>query len=146
MTTQWTNKMDWEAIGKKWGKEMKARTCNNVERYFLVVFKGHYTYLLNPWIRVLLEKLTGFQLVKKFHAFYATRRLITPVTSAHHLSLFWASSIQSMPIHSTSWRFILILSFRLCLNLPSDLFPSGFPTKTLYKPLPSPIRTTWALR
>ena len=27
------------------------------------------TYLLTPWSRVLLEKLTGLQLVKKFPAF-----------------------------------------------------------------------------
>ena len=27
------------------------------------------TYLLTPWCRVLLEKLTGLQLVKKFPAF-----------------------------------------------------------------------------
>ena len=80
--------MDGEVIGKKGGMELKARKCNNVERYFLVVFKGHYTYLLTPWGRVLLEKLTGFQLVKKFHAFYGTRRLITALTSARHLSLF----------------------------------------------------------
>ena len=33
------------------------------------------------------EKLTGFQLVKKFPAFYGTRRFITAVTSARHLSL-----------------------------------------------------------
>ena len=67
-------------------------------------------YLLTPWCRVLLEKLTGFQLVKKFPAFYGTRRFITAVTSARHLSLSWASSIQSVPPHSTSWRSILILS------------------------------------
>jgi len=35
------------------------------------------TYLLTPWSRVLLEKLTGFQLVKKFPAFYGTRKFIT---------------------------------------------------------------------
>jgi len=35
------------------------------------------TYLFTPWSRVLLEKLTGFQLVKKFPAFYGTRRFIT---------------------------------------------------------------------
>jgi hypothetical protein len=35
------------------------------------------TYLLTPWSRVLLEKLTGLQLVKKFPAFYGTRRFIT---------------------------------------------------------------------
>ena len=35
------------------------------------------TYLLTPWCRVLLEKLTGLQLVKKFSAFYGTRSFIT---------------------------------------------------------------------
>ena len=32
----------------------------------------HRTYLLTPWRRVLLQKLTGSQLVKTFHEFYAT--------------------------------------------------------------------------
>ena len=45
------------------------------------------TYFLAPWSRV-LEKLTGFQLVKKFPAFYGTRRFITAFTSARHPSLF----------------------------------------------------------
>ena len=62
------------------------------------------TYVLTPWSRVLLEKLTGFQLVKKFPAFYGTWRFISAVTSARHLSLLWASSIQSMTPHPTSWR------------------------------------------
>ena len=38
--------------------------------------------------------------------------------------------------HSTSRRSILILSSYLSLSLPSALLPSGFPTKTLYAPLP----------
>jgi len=100
------------------------------------------TYILTPWSRVLLNKLTSFQLVKIFPAFYGTRRFITTFTSARHLSLSWARSIQSVPPHPTSRRSILILSFHLCLGLPSGLFPSGFPTKTLYKPLFSPIRAT----
>jgi len=44
------------------------------------------TYLLTPWSRVLLEKLNGFQLVKKFPAFNGTWRFITAITTARHLS------------------------------------------------------------
>ena len=55
-----------------------------------------------------------------------------------HLSLSWVNSIQSMPSHLTSWRSILILFSHLRLGLPSGLFPSDFPTETLYTPLYSP--------
>jgi len=105
-------------------------------------FTDYKTYLLTPWCRVLLEKLTGLQLVKKYPAFHATRRFITALTSVRHLSLSWASPIQSIYLHPTSWKSILILSTYLRLGLPSCLFPSGFPTKTLYAPLSSPIRAT----
>ena len=95
-------------------------------------------YLLTPWCRVLLEKLTGLQLVKKFPAFHGTRRFITALRSVRHLSLSWASPIQSMYPHPTSLRSVLILSTHLRLGLPSGLLPSGFPTKTLYTPSPHP--------
>ena len=78
----------------------------------------------------------------KFPAFYGTRRFITAVTRARHLSLSWTSSIQSIPSHSTSWRSILILYSHLRLGFPSALFPLGFPTKPLHMPLLSPIRAT----
>ena len=86
-------------------------------------------------IYYLVEKLTGLQLVKKFPAFHGTRTFITALTSVRHLSLSWASSVQSIYPHPTSWRSILILSTYLRLGLPCDLLPSGFPTKTLYTPL-----------
>jgi len=103
----------------------------------LINLKGEISSLLTPWCRVLLVQLTGLQLVKKFPAFHGTRKFITALTSVRHLSLSWAS-----PIHPTSWRSILILSTYLRLGLRSGLLPSGFPTKTLYTPLSSPIRAT----
>ena len=86
------------------------------------------TYLLSPYNRVLLEKLTDSQLVYKFPAFYGTRKFITEFTGTLHLSLSWAITIQSMPSKSTSWRSSLIRSSHLRLDLPSGPFPSGFPT------------------
>jgi hypothetical protein len=78
------------------------------------------TYLLTPWSRVLLQKQIGFQPVKKCPAFYGTTGFITALTSAHRLSLSWASPTQSTH-HPTSWRSIIILSSHLCVGLPSGL-------------------------
>jgi hypothetical protein len=82
---------------------------------------------ITAWSRVLPEKLTGPQLLKKFCAFYGTRRFITIFTRARHPS---------------SRTFILVLSSHLSLGLPSGLLPSCFPTNTLYAPLLSPILAT----
>ena len=99
-------------------------------------------YLLTSWSRVLLEKLTGSAASQEIPHIFGTRRFLTELTSARHLSLSWVNSIQSPQPPPTSWRFILILSSHLRLGLPSGLFPSGFPTRTLCTPLPSPIRVT----
>ena len=96
------------------------------------------TYLLTPWCRVLLEKLTGLQLVKKFPAFYGTRKFITALTSVRHPSLSWASPIQSIYPHHTSWRSILILSTHLRLGLPSSLFPPASLPRPYTSPSPHP--------
>ena len=52
---------------------------------------------------------------------------------------------QPNPFHTLTAHFLKIhlnIILHLCLGLPSGLFPSGFPTKTLYTPLLSPIRDT----
>ena len=98
-----------------------------------------WVYLLPPRSRVLLEKLTGSQLVKKFPAFYGTRKFIPTFTSARHLSLCWATSAHSLPPHPTTWRAILILSSHLRLGLPSAHVLSDFSTKTPHSPPLSPI-------
>jgi hypothetical protein len=59
---------------------------------------------------------------------------------SHHLYVFWATSIQSMTPRSTFWRSIFIPFSYLRLGFPCGLFPSDFPTKTLYTPHLFPIR------
>ena len=91
-------------------------------QYILYIYTHTHIYKLTPWCRVLLERLTGLQLVKKFPAFYVTRRFITALTSVRHLSLTWASPIQSTYPPPTSWRSILILFTHLRLGLPSYIY------------------------
>ena len=109
----------------------RTRRLFNILSMLLVL-----TYLL------LLEKLTGFQPVKKFPAFHGGPRFITAFTSTHQLSLSGASSVQSIPPHPTSWRSILTSSSHLRLVFLSGLFTSDFPARKLYTLLLSPIRAT----
>ena len=100
-----------------------------------------YTYLLTVWSTVLLEKLTGFAANQEIpRILWKTRKFITVLTSARHLSLSWANSIQFSQPLPTSWRSIWILSSHLRLGLRNGLFPSGFLTKTLCIPVTSSIR------
>ena len=103
----------------------------NIQFQTLVITRPILTYLLTPWSRVLLEKLTGFAANKKFPAFYGTRKSITILTSARHLSLSWANSIQSPQPLPTSWRSILILPSHLRLGLPKWSLSLRFPHQNL---------------
>jgi len=132
-------------VGFLFGSRLQGHAriwCPPTRAHVLMTRNILLIYLFTPWIRVLSEKLIAFQLGKKFLAFYGTRRSITTFKCARYLSLSWASSIQSITPHPTSWRSVLILPSHLRLGLPSVLFPSGFPTKTLYTHLLSPIRAT----
>ena len=133
------------SILQKWRLFLTSCTNSTLSRMALLhdslLKKAHCTgvtsllaYLLTPWCRVLLEKLTGLQLVKKFPAFHRTRRFITALTSVRHQSLSWASPIQSIYPHPTSWRSILILSTHLCLGLPSGLLPCVSPARPYTPP------------
>ena len=64
-------------------------------------------YLLTPRSRVLLEKLTGSAASKGIPHIFGTRRFLTVLTSARHLSLSWGNSIQSPQPPPTSRRSIL---------------------------------------
>ena len=72
--------------------------------------------------RVLLVKLTGPHLIKKFPTLYGTPGFITAFTT-----------VQVNPVHAphpTSLRSTLILSSHLYLGLPSGLFPQVSPSKS----------------
>ena len=103
------------------------------------------TYLLTPWSRVLLEKLTGFAANQeiprilwnpKVHYRSHKRPPPVPILSQLH------------PVSTTPSHFLKI---HLNIILPStswsprwSLSPQGFPTKTLCTPLPSSIRATYS--
>ena len=74
------------------GTEFRMLSRSNL----LAIAIPFIAYLLTPWCRVLLEKLTGMQLVKKLPAFHGTRRFSAALTSVRHLSLSRASPIQSI--------------------------------------------------
>ena len=111
-----------------------------LDTYLLIAYL--LTYLLTPRCRVLLEKRTGSQLVKKFPAFHETRTFITALKSARQLSLSWTSSIQSIYPHPTSWRSIFIFSSHLRLGLPSGPLSLRCLHQNCLYVSPPPIRAT----
>jgi hypothetical protein len=89
-------------------KPLRSQDTLKLEYYSC--FHSHMNYLLTPWSRVLLEKLTvNFAASQEILCIYGTWKFLTVPTSARHLSLSWANSIQSPQPPPTSWRSILIL-------------------------------------
>ena len=98
------------------------------------------TYLRTPWCRVLFEKLTGLQLVKKSPAFHRTPRFITALTSVRQLSLSWTN-----PIHIPISHLLQIHPNIIYPSMPRSLQWSlsfRFPHQDPIHPLSSPIRAT----
>ena len=102
--------------------------------------KPQAIYILTPLRRVLLEKLTGPQLVMKFPTFCRTQMFNNTFIST--ATFLYTETDQSSACLSTSLRSILILSSHTCLRILSGLFPSGLPTKTRDVPLLSPKYAT----
>lgn len=87
--------------------------------------------LPNPCGRVLFEKLTGHQLVKKFPTLSETSRVntlfmtVTFVPVLNHIT-----PLQVLPTYFV--RLILILFYNPHMGLPCGLFTSGFSSKSLH--------------
>jgi len=79
--------------------------CSNI--HWITPVYGFLGSTINKSINqsILLEKLTGSHLVKKFPAFYGTRRFITAFTSAHGPPLL----------------VVMTGHLRHCLTLPTQL-------------------------
>ena len=91
--------------------------------------------LLTPWSRVLLEKLASQEIP---HILW-NPRFITTFTSAHHLSLSWPRSFQSMPSPIPLPEY----PYKCYLPIYVRVFKAGsFPQVSPPKPLLSPVRVT----
>ena len=125
----------WDNVGKYGSARQTAGDniirCKRLPGWISKATEAYSEYfLITSRTRVLLEKLTGFQLVKKLIHILWNPKVHYRISSARHLSLPWTRSIQSMsPSHVLEGP-ILILSSFLLLGLPSGLFSSGFPAKT----------------
>ena len=84
------------------------------------------TNYLAPQKKILFELLVFPQLLQKFLHYYRVHKSPPPVRILNHIKL-----VQALRPISTEYILILVLYSYLCLDIPSFLFSSGFPTKTL---------------
>jgi len=92
------------------------------------------TYLLTPCNRVSLEKLTGFQLVKKFPAFHGTWRFITAFAMP-------ATCPYTEPARSSPYLTSHFLKIHFNIILPATLWSSKW-SLSLRFPHQNPVYTS----
>ena len=90
--------------------------------------------IITPRSRILLQKLSGSQLVNSPH-FMEPESSLPPSQVPVTCPYSEPDQTCPCPLHPPSLRSILILSSHLLLGILSGLVPSGLPTKTLYAPL-----------
>jgi hypothetical protein len=114
------------------------------------------TFLFIPRIKVLLDQLTGLQLVKKFPAFYGTRRFITAFTSTEtcaYPELAQSSPYPHIPLPDPSEYYPSIyawvssvVSFPQVSLLPLPAINSWLSHPRLYNSRSSQDREWWRCR
>ena len=119
---------------------------SNCDRHYLWVVTYLLTYLRNYEL-ICSMKQSPFWEANRFSASQEIARILWNTKVHYHIHKCpprfpILSHIQSMPSHPTSWISILLFFSHLSLGLPSGLFLSSFPTKTLYTPLPAPMHAT----
>ena len=122
--------------------KIKSFTAKYMASFGLLLLTYLLTYLLTPRCRVLLEKLTGLQLVKKFPAFlwnqkvhYRTHRRPPPVPILG----------QPNPVHIPTSHLLEIHPYIIHPSTPRSpqwSLSLRFPHQDTIHPLSSPIRAT----
>jgi hypothetical protein len=103
-------------------------------------------YLLTPRSRILLEKLTGFATSPEIPHYFMEPESSLPYSKVSDTCPY-PSPLHPVPIIPSHFPKIhLNIIPHLLLVLPSGLFPSGFPTKTMCTPLPFPIRAPFPIQ
>ena len=90
-STVYCNHLTWLKGQKEFAKLNNTRW--QLLLHFYLFIYGHLLVSFSQWGA---QTLGRSQPIKKFPTFCGIQRFITVLTSAHHLSLSWASSIQSI--------------------------------------------------